>query len=261
MNIFFVISKRVTKTWAFFGFYSFTHNWANLQKTWGLFFTRRKLHLISPPIYSLSNYINIHMNDCIHIQCICIYVSIVAHASNEYMYTYDFTQLYQLLHMHSMHMCIRIDCTHLYRLFCKCIQCICVYVWLHTFVSIVLHMHPMYMCIHLIAQVHINCCKCIQWICVYVWLHTFISIVLQMHPIHMCIHMIAHVWIDCCIHIIQCINVYVWLHTFELIVLHMHPMHMCIHTWLHMFVFIVTYSLPFLLWKKEEKASVLMYLL
>jgi len=293
-NLFCNIQKSDKKPGLFFGFYSFTHNWENLQNSGGFFFTRRDCTW-SHPLYSLQLHqhsykwlhtYSIHIGYCTCIQWIRVYVwfhtfvSIVAYAFNGYVYTYD--------------------CTHLYWLFCKCIQCICVYVWLHTFVSIVLHMHPMYMCIHLSAQVRIDCCQmhpmhmCIRMIahvrincfayasnvyvytfectgpyrllqmhpmnmCIRMITHTFISIVLQMHPMHMCISMIAHVWIDYCIRIIQCIDVYVWLHTFVSIVLHMHPMHMSIRTWLHMFVFIVTYSLPFLLWKKRRESKCLMY--
>jgi hypothetical protein len=183
-NLFRNIQKSDKKPGLFFGFYSFTHNWENLQNSGGFFFTRRDCTW-SHPLYSLQLHqhsykwlhtYSIHIGYCTCIQWIRVYVwfhtfvSIVAYAFNGYVYTYD--------------------CTHLYWLFCKCIQCICVYVWLYKFVSIVLHMHPMYMCIHLSAQVRINCC--------------------QMHPMHMCIRMIAHVRINC---FAYASNVYVY--TFE----------------------------------------------
>jgi len=212
------------------------------------------LHLISPP-YTLSNYINIHTNDCIHIQCICIYVSIVSHASNEYvLYIWLHTFVSIVLQMHPMHMCIHFDCidcfanafdayvytydcTHLYRLFCKCIQCICVYIWLHRFVSIVTNASNEYVYKHYCTHSYRLFCICIQCICVYIWFH-------------MC-------WIDCCICIIQCINVYVWLHTFVLIVLHMHLMHMCIPYMICTCLYLLL-PIHFLFYcgKKQEKVSV-----
>jgi hypothetical protein len=143
MKIFFVISKRVTKNLG-----SFLDFIASLiiEKTCKIVedsFSLEEIALDLTP-YTLSNYINIHTNDCIHIQ----YISVIAHASNEYVYMYDFIRLYQLLHTHSMAMCIRMiahicidcfanasnayvymyDCTHSYQLFCICIQCICVYI-------------------------------------------------------------------------------------------------------------------------------------
>jgi hypothetical protein len=103
-----------------------------------------------------------------------------------------------------------------------------------------LQMHLMNMFISMIAYIHIDCfayasnaytydCTCLDRL-----LHTH-------HPMCKCICMIAHVRIDC---FAYASNAYVY----------------TVHD-LHMFVFIVTYSLPFLLWKKTRESKCLMYLL